>query len=374
MGTLRLLLAVSVVFAHLGMSAQVLVGGMVAVQAFFLISGFLISYVLVNTPAYSSAAVFLTNRALRLFPAYWVIALCTLAWIAVSRGAEFWSGFDALPGYAQALLAASNVLIVGQDAVMFLAVTNGELVPVGPAMDADTGLWRYLVVPQAWTLSLELAFNVIAPFVLRRRPLLLWLLAASIAARCIGLYLGYGLKDPWNYRFFPFELAWFLIGALAHQIGLEPARRVDRANPLLKWWLVALLAVAALSFPYWPLAQGSAATAFKALVFLSLVVVALPFLFLAQARSTVDRRLGDYSYPVYIAHWLAIMVASDVTATGPGEPDQGAGMILALLVTACLSHILVRWIDPAVGRLRDKVRAGQARGMRVASTAMVGRP
>jgi len=120
MGTLRLLLAVSVVFAHLGMSAQVLVGGMVAVQAFFLISGFLISYVLVNTPAYSSAAVFLTNRALRLFPAYWVIALCTLAWIAVSRGAEFWSGFDALPGYAQALLAASNVLIVGQDAVEFV--------------------------------------------------------------------------------------------------------------------------------------------------------------------------------------------------------------------------------------------------------------
>jgi hypothetical protein len=32
------------------------------------------------------------------------------------------------------------------------------------------------------------------------------------------IHLGIGTKDPWTYRFFPTELALFLIGALAHQV------------------------------------------------------------------------------------------------------------------------------------------------------------
>jgi peptidoglycan/LPS O-acetylase OafA/YrhL len=50
MGTIRVLLAFAVIFSHTG--SHVLVGGEAALQCFYLISGFLISYILQNTAAY----------------------------------------------------------------------------------------------------------------------------------------------------------------------------------------------------------------------------------------------------------------------------------------------------------------------------------
>ena len=56
MGMLRTLLALSVVLDHLGGgTTDWLVGGRLAVQLFYVISGFLISYVLTATDPYRSA-------------------------------------------------------------------------------------------------------------------------------------------------------------------------------------------------------------------------------------------------------------------------------------------------------------------------------
>ena len=56
MGILRTLLALSVVLDHLGGGAtNQLVGGRLAVQLFYVISGFLISYVLTGTDRYQGA-------------------------------------------------------------------------------------------------------------------------------------------------------------------------------------------------------------------------------------------------------------------------------------------------------------------------------
>ena len=72
MGILRTLLALSVVLDHLGGGAtNQLVGGRLAVQLFYVISGFLISYVLTGTDRYQGATGhFYANRLLRLFPVY----------------------------------------------------------------------------------------------------------------------------------------------------------------------------------------------------------------------------------------------------------------------------------------------------------------
>jgi hypothetical protein len=40
------------------------------------------------------------------------------------------------------------------------------------------------------------------------------LLAASLALRGVLIATGIGLGDPWTYRFFPTELALFLLGSL----------------------------------------------------------------------------------------------------------------------------------------------------------------
>jgi hypothetical protein len=72
MGTIRVLLAFAVIFSHTG--SHVLVGGEAALQCFYLISGFLISYILQNTAAYGNLSNFYLNRFLRIYPMYWVVA------------------------------------------------------------------------------------------------------------------------------------------------------------------------------------------------------------------------------------------------------------------------------------------------------------
>ena len=76
MGSLRIIFAISVVFAHTGVHA--LVGARNAVQIFFIISGFLISYVLVESENYKNIKNFYLNRFLRLYPIYFITILFIL--------------------------------------------------------------------------------------------------------------------------------------------------------------------------------------------------------------------------------------------------------------------------------------------------------
>src|SRR3954453_14268219 len=80
--------------------------GDTAVQSFYAISGFYMALVLNETYSAknSTYSLFLTNRFLRLFPAYAVVALATLglALVVHSRSGElpfvlFWQAMPALP-------------------------------------------------------------------------------------------------------------------------------------------------------------------------------------------------------------------------------------------------------------------------------------
>ena len=125
MGTLRTIFALSVVFAHCWPGA-VLVGGRNAVQLFYIISGFLISYVLVERRSYRTLSRFYLNRYLRLYPVYCVVAVATLAWF-FSAGAldqesppdRFFAVYHVAPPAGDALLVVANTILFGQDWVMF---------------------------------------------------------------------------------------------------------------------------------------------------------------------------------------------------------------------------------------------------------------
>ena len=221
MGFLRTLLALSVVLDHLGGgNADHLVGGRLAVQLFYVISGFLISYVLTATDHYQGAVgKFYANRFLRLFPIYLAVAAMTLLAHALSGGA-FFRFYDALPFSAELFLVLSNIFIMGQDWLMFFGIEHSALAFTGSFARSEVPLYQGLLVPQAWTLGVEMSFYLVAPFILGSPRRLLALLAASLALRGMLIATGIGLSDPWTYRFFPTELALFLIGSLSHQVLL----------------------------------------------------------------------------------------------------------------------------------------------------------
>ena len=100
MGAIRLLLALSVVAVHGGaIFGFSMVGGQIAVQSFYIISGFYMSLILnekyigVN----NSYRLFLTNRLIRLYPIYWSVLLGTIiacAGVAIVTNGHYLPKFD----------------------------------------------------------------------------------------------------------------------------------------------------------------------------------------------------------------------------------------------------------------------------------------
>jgi peptidoglycan/LPS O-acetylase OafA/YrhL len=189
----------------------------------------------------ATSALFL-NRFLRIYPMYWVVALLTVMFYLLA----FTLGIDhklqtllSLPFSAQLTLITTNIVLFGQDAIMFMGLRKNGLAFFLDYHASSPQLWTFLLVPQAWSLSVELMFYLCAPFILRNRSLLYSCLALSLIARSAAMLSGFVLADPWSYRFFPFELSLFLMGALAHQILLPRVERLCEAVPRLESVAVA---------------------------------------------------------------------------------------------------------------------------------------
>ncbi|WP_342356478.1 MULTISPECIES: acyltransferase family protein [Achromobacter] len=349
---LRTLLALSVVLDHLGGgTTDWLVGGRLAVQLFYVISGFLISYVLTATDHYRGApGRFYANRALRLYPVYLAVAALTLL-AYIGGGAAFWRVYDGLPLAATLFLALSNLLILGQDWLMFFGIDQGALAFTGSFARSDVPLYQGLLVPQAWTLGVEMSFYLIAPFVLHSPRRLLVLLAASLALRAVLIASGIGLSDPWTYRFFPTELALFLAGSLSHQVLLPRWQAWSRRAawlPELGTGLLALYVLVhfSIGLPH-TLRDGLAVLLFAAL---------LPLAFLFQSRHRLDKIIGELSYPIYICHALVILFFGWLL---DGTQLRQPAMFTALVVAGCIGFaaLLNSLIADPVERLRRRLRA-----------------
>ncbi len=279
------------------------VGPRNAVQLFYITSGFLISYVLTERGGYENKVTFYLSRCLRLYPLYLAVASLTLV-IYLLANPQFFELHRDMPLSANISLTLANFLLFGQDWIMFSAVHSGDLVFATNFNNSDFALWKGLLVPQAWSLGVELSFYLIAPFVLPRRKLLLALLVCSLLLRVALVVNGIGTNDPWTYRFFPTELAFFLVGSLSHQI-LLPLYRKFFGGALGKSSLVATVVLAAFSVLYFVVPVSGL---YKAPILFSCFILFLPLTFAFQNQYKLDGKIGDLSYPIYIGHFLVIFV------------------------------------------------------------------
>ena len=327
MGLLRLLLAVSVVLDHTN-ARYTLAGGRISVQLFYMISGFLISYVLANQTAYEKVHRFYVARALRIFPVYYAVAITVL--ILFQFQGERLSTFSQMPPDLKVFMIAVNVTVLGQDWTNFIS---------SPSLP----LHKFLLVPQGWTLGVELAFYAMAPFLLRSRTVVILVLAASLAARATAFLCGFS-ADPWSYRFFPFELALFAAGALSHQILLPLAQGVPPKHVMGGTIAMLILAASSTALPI--------IEPFRSILVFSLAFGALPLIFLYQRNHSWDAYIGQLSYPLYIVHWAVAMVVLEFAhRLGRVEPPFFSGIVLALSLVGALV------LDFAVVRPVERIRA-----------------
>jgi len=340
MGVLRLLLALSVLIGHSDHSFG-LPGfdTTVAVRSFYIISGFYMALVLSTKYLGLPKYVFWRSRYLRLFPAYFATLALTCAYGYVTfslRGTvewpfQFWQRFlqELEPG-SIVMLALSNVFIFGQDLLYYFGVgPTGELVPELPGLSSTANVGDYMLIPQAWTLGIELLFYAAVPFLaLRRAWVLLGLILASVGSRY--LLPSFGLPvDAFGYRFFPFELSYFLMGVLAYRAyGLLKARQLPMP-------LCAGMAACGLAAYAWVQAAPPVWECYP------LLAASIPFLFLLTRNSRLDRLVGELSYPVYITHMLVLGCVRQFTGWGTELP----GLVITLALSSLLFLLVDRPLD-----------------------------
>lgn len=358
MGCVRLLLAACVFASHAVSHHLVLVPGQVAVQAFFILSGFFMTLVLRETYGPGSTGLFLGNRLLRIFPLYLVVLAASFVALAWWDTGPFtgWREFRATLSAGPATLIAglwTNLAILGQDLLFLFSVGPGGSLALAPHCGPAEDAFRLLLVPQAWSLSTELFFYLLAPLLLRRpvRTRALWL-GASLALR-LGLHFWDPDCDLLARRFLPAELWLFLLGSLAHSayVRLSGSALIARLGPPA--FLTLCLAV--LAYPHLP-----ARLAWPG--FLLLVAAASPAVFAWTRASRLDRFLAELSYPVYLVHFLVIACFEEV------DPEYGlAPVVLATLLAALALRGLIeapvdRWRRRRLGR-GPRAAAGPAPGV-----------
>jgi peptidoglycan/LPS O-acetylase OafA/YrhL len=347
MGVLRTILAISVIFAHRDWHhSTVFVGGRNAVQLFYVISGFLIHHVLNENPAYRNTLTFYRNRALRLYPLYWFVALLSLFLYSITDDSFYWN-FEGLPLSAIAFFCVVNLVLFGTDWTMFNGVRDGHLVFAPLPSDDVTRLG--LIVPQSWTLGVELSFYVIAPFVLRRPRWMIGLLVGSVLVRGVLVWAGVAFIDPWTYRFFPAELALFLTGALLNRYGLPFWRTKVVRYPWLPRWATLILVLLCLS---WFVLPGP--SVLRTALLFGLFLTLLPLTFVFQGGARWDQRIGDLSYPIYIGHWLVCEIVDKLI---PGLSTFDVAWVSCFAAIA-FAVALNRLIGVRVESRRAAVRTG----------------
>jgi len=357
MGIIRFLLALSVVLYHLrftmGDNVVPLVNfgvrGAEAVQVFFIISGFYMALVLNGKygAGFKSYWLFISNRYLRLYPTYIATVLLSLGLCLVMRIAKttpfgtYWSWLYSWsyapyrpPVWEKIVLAFSNLFIVGQDWTFYFGITKGTghlawMWNYSAMPGAIISARDYMLTPQAWTLSTELTFYVLAPFLVRKKSL--WISTLIVCSLVLRIWLTgiFGEKNlNFYYRFFPTELAFFAAGALAYKlyVKLKPAS----LSTITGAGLLILMTGFILICPIFG----------QRFYFFTAFTLALPFIFNVTRENKWDRLIGELSYPLYMIHWFMLTVCKALFSL-PKIHLQGVPLLVVTVSSCVIASILI---------------------------------
>lgn len=245
---------------------------------------------------YSSKLNFWKSRYARLFPTYFICAILTL--LLVKNTSMFFEDLFSLPISAVIFLIFTNLTMFFQDLTMFLAIQDGSLHLTKNFAESTPMLFTLLLVPQAWSIGLEIAFYMLVPFLMPRSKY--FLLGIALCSVLIKLALWeYGFtKDPWTYRFFFSELYLFIFGSLSYKVYTEYFSQFSN-----KYGLIALCLVITYIclFPLLPIELF-----YKKYLLIALLVLCLGFIFDFTKNIKFDHFVGQLSYPIYISHLMLL--------------------------------------------------------------------
>ncbi len=349
---LRAVAIVMVLLVHTGAFLvpgpdRVLPGGALGVDVFFVLSGFLITTLLLERRGERRPiASFYLRRALRLLPAV-VVLLVGVAVIALAEGEP-------------ARTVANTFAAV-------LTYTTNWAMLAGVAIERHvTHLWSLAIEEQFYAVWPLLLFSVLAARRGGSRHLL-WITVAIAGASAVWRAVLWESGHPWERLYLRTDarLDSLLIGALLAQL---PWRRVTRV-PLRARTAAGVAALVAV------LAAAETLKASSGVLYLGgytvvallcgvLIAAVLPGdgVLAAALGARLPVTVGRLSYSLYLWHFPLFIVVGEHT----GSWSTAARIVFAWTVTFAAAAASYRWIErPALGL---KARVG-GRGARLARTA-----
>jgi peptidoglycan/LPS O-acetylase OafA/YrhL len=360
MGSLRFILALAVAGGHaasmFGFAAAWILPGSRAVQIFYIISGFLMAMILngkyADTP--HGNWIFYTNRLVKIFAPYLVILMVTVAICLLSKALtgnalllNAWFAEVSNMAFATwAFALLTNIFIVGQEWAFLLVYRAGSLLFDLHAFEHPPMASPFIVILPAWTLSIELLFYAVAPFIVRQHVLLIAALAfAFYRLRWDGYHFGF-YSEATSYRFFPFELSLFLYGAVCFRLG----KLLVPTDPK---WSGAITAGVAIAIVLIFVPKYFRADQYQ---LYAVIGVLLPALFEFSRRHKWDRSLGELSYPLYLVHWpIATFAAALVGAIQPGAIGTVAAYpMVAIVFSVGFAAMINRYVVDPLDQWRQR--------------------
>jgi peptidoglycan/LPS O-acetylase OafA/YrhL len=314
---MRAVAVIAVVLFHA--FPKVLPGGFVGVDAFFVISGYLITSIIVgglDGDGFSFAD-FYARRVRRLFPALIVVLIATLA-------AGFWI---LLPSQTASLAKNTMASALFGANLMLLSETG--------YFDIDAKLKPLL---HLWSLGIEEQFYLAWPLAVWLTPrrwrtvLIVGTIIGSFALNItlIGRY-------PEATFYLPFTRIWELIaGALLVGVSVRSATLREVSFPIFACVgtiLVFTLYNGHTQFPGWAALAPVAVTAAAILSegsFCNRLLLSNPILVF----------IGKVSYPLYLWHW-PLLVYGRAWPLRPLTAPETAGLVVAAFVLAWLTYELI---------------------------------
>jgi peptidoglycan/LPS O-acetylase OafA/YrhL len=312
--------------------------GSVAVLVFFFLSGFVITEA-AELIYRGRPGAFFANRLLRIVP------LFALA-IFVSFGALY------VLGHFVVLTDEAGKPITGAIITAHNLVANLLMIVPLPG--------RFAIVPDftvlriVWALRVEMAFYLCVAFLLLAEGGKFWRgvsfrtmfnAATAVLLTLSAWYLA--MRPAWNplISFAPYFCAGgTLFFALRHS-------KTSLA-------LFAIAAILSVLMTFYQAADSSTSYRDNIGATALFVILTSTCIFLATRglhNPTADRLLGDLSYPVYVGHWLPLLIFASLVKTRPSQSSFGAELATTIMgIGLPLCYFLL--IEPVTARLRTLIR------------------
>lgn len=263
--------------------------GVIALRLFFIFSGFFID---LSYHKYKDAKSFYISRIARIFPCYWFVAAAEYLFQRF-RINYFYLQIKSkdLNPFIARFIQFSNVFLFGKDDIFFLSQDQKKQIHWITSKEKNT-LTYYLMVFPSWSMGIMMKFYLLVPVLAKIRSLYLFILFITLFSLRAFFYSVLKMNfDPYNYRFFPFELSFFLVGQLMNRFYTKYQRlydEIDRTSiPIV------LISIFMLLYDHY--------FSFLGQQFLPLLMIFfLPYLFHISRNSIIDRKIGDLVYYMYI--------------------------------------------------------------------------